>query len=368
MTTTAVSSHRHCSWADCPNKDNEGLKLQRCSRCKVTLYCGTDCQTRDWSQHKIKCFLPGETSSLSAQSTPLRSDRATPDYNKLSQLLQKELQFDLPPERIKSFFEDFLSDSPDEKQLKDLYVAMRCSHIKSEIFSAMNSFPPRLQHFTRQSKDETSAQMLKLVLSKLQPIIDKEMQACAHSWASAKKEFRASLVEDLCTFFRKHNYAPPNEEAMSFFMSNLPVKLFLYGGQSFMTTTTRLWLDSEEFSKCHRSALKEAADFFFESVSQQCDLQFDSIKQAAHAQVQRSIYTSLEATRTTEKLADAAQKAKDRVLTNPTEQNFLEAQRKLHAAQRSLEESMRIAQASKIEAQSTISGISGLRQNCQKPQ
>lgn len=39
-----------CGFCDTPVK-----KVQRCGRCKVQLYCGVDCQRKDWSKHKIEC-------------------------------------------------------------------------------------------------------------------------------------------------------------------------------------------------------------------------------------------------------------------------------------------------------------------------
>lgn len=40
-----------CHWPACFNTAN----LKACSRCKKVKYCGRDCQSRDWAQHKLVC-------------------------------------------------------------------------------------------------------------------------------------------------------------------------------------------------------------------------------------------------------------------------------------------------------------------------
>jgi len=35
----------------------EHAQLQRCSRCRVTRYCGSECQRFDYKNHKRKCFV-----------------------------------------------------------------------------------------------------------------------------------------------------------------------------------------------------------------------------------------------------------------------------------------------------------------------
>lgn len=42
----------------CGKEGSPDLKLQRCSRCKCSLYCSADCQKKGWSQgHKLECKI-----------------------------------------------------------------------------------------------------------------------------------------------------------------------------------------------------------------------------------------------------------------------------------------------------------------------
>ncbi|KAI1098485.1 hypothetical protein F4804DRAFT_123169 [Jackrogersella minutella] len=41
---------------NCGKSKDEGVTLKKCARCKSSLYCGTDCQKRDWwDSHKDVC-------------------------------------------------------------------------------------------------------------------------------------------------------------------------------------------------------------------------------------------------------------------------------------------------------------------------
>jgi len=41
--------------AHCEKAAGRGQNLLKCSRCKITAYCGKDCQHADWKLHKIHC-------------------------------------------------------------------------------------------------------------------------------------------------------------------------------------------------------------------------------------------------------------------------------------------------------------------------
>ncbi|TFK85233.1 hypothetical protein K466DRAFT_198348 [Polyporus arcularius HHB13444] len=43
------------SCAGCQKDATAEMELQRCSRCKLTRYCSTECQTKDWKRHKQTC-------------------------------------------------------------------------------------------------------------------------------------------------------------------------------------------------------------------------------------------------------------------------------------------------------------------------
>ncbi|RPD60273.1 hypothetical protein L226DRAFT_555144 [Lentinus tigrinus ALCF2SS1-7] len=46
---------RASSCAGCQKDATSSMELQRCSRCKLTRYCGTECQRDDWKRHKQTC-------------------------------------------------------------------------------------------------------------------------------------------------------------------------------------------------------------------------------------------------------------------------------------------------------------------------
>ncbi|OJT07669.1 hypothetical protein TRAPUB_1468 [Trametes pubescens] len=36
---------------------DEEVQLDRCSGCRMTRYCGTECQRKDWPRHKVTCAM-----------------------------------------------------------------------------------------------------------------------------------------------------------------------------------------------------------------------------------------------------------------------------------------------------------------------
>jgi len=47
--------------ANCGAIDGDSELFKKCARCKVTFYCGRECQTAHWSTHKVGC-LPRSSS------------------------------------------------------------------------------------------------------------------------------------------------------------------------------------------------------------------------------------------------------------------------------------------------------------------
>lgn len=43
-------------WGNCGKGKREGVKLQACAGCSAVLYCGLDCQRRNWPLHKHDCL------------------------------------------------------------------------------------------------------------------------------------------------------------------------------------------------------------------------------------------------------------------------------------------------------------------------
>ncbi|KIY65735.1 hypothetical protein CYLTODRAFT_400012 [Cylindrobasidium torrendii FP15055 ss-10] len=47
---------RHCESPGCGNvKDRDVDSLQKCSSCKLIIYCSQECQKRGWKSHKAEC-------------------------------------------------------------------------------------------------------------------------------------------------------------------------------------------------------------------------------------------------------------------------------------------------------------------------
>lgn len=45
-----------CERDDTASAD-EDVQLDRCSGCRMTRYCGVQCQRRDWPRHKVTCAM-----------------------------------------------------------------------------------------------------------------------------------------------------------------------------------------------------------------------------------------------------------------------------------------------------------------------
>lgn len=52
-TNNALTFDRYCKF--CNKTESEISKLLRCSRCRSVRYCNTDCQRKDWQNHKDNC-------------------------------------------------------------------------------------------------------------------------------------------------------------------------------------------------------------------------------------------------------------------------------------------------------------------------
>ncbi|KAF8598543.1 hypothetical protein BDV93DRAFT_526713 [Ceratobasidium sp. AG-I] len=50
-----VSRLRTCAGRGCGRTSASGVRLRVCARCKTSHYCSTDCQAKDWSDHKLIC-------------------------------------------------------------------------------------------------------------------------------------------------------------------------------------------------------------------------------------------------------------------------------------------------------------------------
>lgn len=67
-----------CGASDCPKNNssetNSDQKLLNCSACRSQSYCSSDCQRRDWPNHKVQCKL---TLALKKLSVSNNADPAT---------------------------------------------------------------------------------------------------------------------------------------------------------------------------------------------------------------------------------------------------------------------------------------------------
>ncbi|KAI5794097.1 hypothetical protein FPQ18DRAFT_235112, partial [Pyronema domesticum] len=45
---------------ECQKCQKKDIELKRCSRCQSAIYCGKDCQTTDWKEHKKVCKVFAE--------------------------------------------------------------------------------------------------------------------------------------------------------------------------------------------------------------------------------------------------------------------------------------------------------------------
>lgn len=57
---------RRCGF--CDKKAAPGSELRRCTRCKCTFYCNSECQKSHWRDHKLNCIAPGAAPAASTSS------------------------------------------------------------------------------------------------------------------------------------------------------------------------------------------------------------------------------------------------------------------------------------------------------------
>ena len=53
-----ASTESHCCWYCGRGEDALPIKLQKCGRCGLAVYCNRECQRGDWKLHKAKCKKP----------------------------------------------------------------------------------------------------------------------------------------------------------------------------------------------------------------------------------------------------------------------------------------------------------------------
>ena len=67
--TAALCSIRCCAACGAPEGSLPGvLQHKPCGKCKITFYCGTECQKKHWPMHKKHCKTPEERSVAKAQA------------------------------------------------------------------------------------------------------------------------------------------------------------------------------------------------------------------------------------------------------------------------------------------------------------
>ncbi|KAI0702302.1 hypothetical protein BC835DRAFT_1411127 [Cytidiella melzeri] len=67
----------------CGTAPQDGAQLQRCSRCKLTFYCGADCQNTAWKTHKRVCKAPPAcTLKLTEPGSAVKATRLLGGHNR----------------------------------------------------------------------------------------------------------------------------------------------------------------------------------------------------------------------------------------------------------------------------------------------
>lgn len=51
-----------CTYWEC----TKTTSLSKCARCKVVMYCGRECQKKDWAVHKFSCREPAKSEAEAA--------------------------------------------------------------------------------------------------------------------------------------------------------------------------------------------------------------------------------------------------------------------------------------------------------------
>ncbi|KDR81037.1 hypothetical protein GALMADRAFT_241659 [Galerina marginata CBS 339.88] len=46
--------------SNCQRPESDSVKLRKCAKCKMILYCSKECQTRDWPTHKSHCKIAAD--------------------------------------------------------------------------------------------------------------------------------------------------------------------------------------------------------------------------------------------------------------------------------------------------------------------
>ncbi|KAI0086479.1 hypothetical protein BDY19DRAFT_960091 [Irpex rosettiformis] len=77
---SVVSQFDTCS--KCGSVAEDGVPLQRCSRCKLALYCDKKCQTTAWKGHKRVCKALPPSLKLSNPEESVKATRLLGGYNR----------------------------------------------------------------------------------------------------------------------------------------------------------------------------------------------------------------------------------------------------------------------------------------------
>ena len=111
-----------CCWYCGRGEDALTTKLQRCTRCRLAVYCNRECQRGDWKLHKAKCY-PKKT--LQAQNSHIitsgKSDITTPPIEGISlrtrrnigEILAMRSQIPYLNEDVQGYIASFLSGFDD---------------------------------------------------------------------------------------------------------------------------------------------------------------------------------------------------------------------------------------------------------------
>lgn len=83
-----------CSNPDC-QAEEAGAPFQKCSACKVTTYCGPDCQRSHWKAHKPSCKAAQVATSSARTAVSTTAQHATAVLNRLLALWLPRLRYNL---------------------------------------------------------------------------------------------------------------------------------------------------------------------------------------------------------------------------------------------------------------------------------